>query len=148
MAARDPQQSDLIEPRLAPEPWWRWGTARSRRRLALGLYLLLGLTLAGAGVRALVQDAENQVQAGRVGLEARAFVPFDGGPWGWSGLLELRNVGTRPVSVLGFGLPRPAVLLGLHGVPLRIDSRSSGLVQIRLRLDCSADAAAGRRRRT
>jgi hypothetical protein len=134
----------MIESRRPPEPSWRPGTARLRKRLEIGIYLLLALTLAGVGARAVIEDVRDQAEASKIGLEVQAFVPFGGGPGGWRGLVEIRNVGPRPVSVLGLDLPRPAVLLALHDVPLRIEVGSTRRLTMRLRLDCTARVAMAR----
>jgi hypothetical protein len=118
--------------------------APGRRRAVVALYVLLAVVVVVAGVRTLLRDAENRAEAARVVLEAHAFVPFGGGPGGWSGYLEIRNTGQRPVSVLDVDLPRPIVLLDLSGLPLRVDVRSSGRVSMRLRLDCAAGGSADR----
>ena len=109
-----------------------------------GPRLVVAVVLVGFAAWLLLEDAQDRADTDRIALEARAFVPFGGGPGGWSGRVEIRNVGSEPVSVLGIDLPRPAVLLGLHGVPVRLAGRSAGTVSVRLRLDCAARQSAGR----
>jgi hypothetical protein len=144
MASRDFERSDQIASRIAPEPRWRKAWIQPSRRFALGFYLLLGLALAVFGSRGLIEDAQDRAEAGTVRLEVHAFVPFGGGPGGWSGLLEIRNLGRRPVSVLDLGLPRPVVLLAVHDVPIQIEAGSTGRLTMRLRLDCGAGVATAR----
>jgi hypothetical protein len=108
--------------------------------VTVALYVALALALGAAGAQSLVHDAEQRARTGRVQLAVDAFVPFGGGPSGWSGLVRIQNVGSDPVSVLGLDLPAPVVVLDLYRVPIRIEGRASGTVTMRLRLDCTAEA--------
>jgi hypothetical protein len=104
----------------------------------------MALALALAGARTLIGEAHKRAEAGRVALAVHAFVPFGGGPGGWSGQLEIRNTGPSPVSVLDVELPRPIVLLRLYGLPQRVKVHATGRVTMRLRLNCAAQRAPGR----